>query len=181
MPWTWANLLTGLRLASIPPLLWCMNEGAWLWASLLFVGAALSDYFDGRLARRYNQASSIGGVIDHATDAIFVSLACFVAASLGFVPLVLSIVIIAAFVQYLLDSKALAGQQLKASQLGRYNGIAYFVIVGIITIGHGIGWWPWLAQLTYWLGWLLVATTAMSMASRAWGYFNLKSGRTPSS
>ena len=44
-------------------------------------------------------------------------------------PLVLPGLVAAAFVQYTLDSRALAGQRLRASALGRWNGIAYFVLL----------------------------------------------------
>ncbi len=181
MTLTWANLLTLVRALCIAPMLWCMLEGRWAAASVLFVVAALTDYFDGPIARRLGQASPLGGVLDHATDALFVSASAWIAASLGMLPAPLGWLILAAFLQYLLDSKALAGQSLRASKLGRYNGVAYFVLVGVVVIGHGIGVWPWLATPVLWAGWLLVATTVLSMADRAVTLISLKrSDRTPS-
>ena len=180
MTWTWANLLTAIRALTIAPIVALMFAGRWGWASVLFTVAAITDYYDGRLARRFNQASALGGVADHATDALFVTVCTWACASMGMLPMLLSVMIAAAFVQYVLDSKALAGQSLRASQLGRYNGIAYFVIVGVVVIAHGVGLWPWLATATYWCGWLLVATSAISMADRAATYLRLRSARKPS-
>jgi hypothetical protein len=72
-----------------------------------------------------------------------------------------------AFLQYTLDSRALQGAPLRASALGRWNGIAYFVPIGTVVVRDALGlrWPP--AGLVLGLGWLLVATTLLSMADRA--------------
>lgn len=45
----------------------------WYWISLiLFVLGALSDWFDGYLARKFNCCSKIGGVLDHIGDKLLV-------------------------------------------------------------------------------------------------------------
>ena len=71
-----------------------------------------------------------------------------------------------AFAQYALDSRALAGRPLRASALGRWNGIAYFVLLGIPVVRDGlaIGWPP--DALVRVLGWALVATTCASILDR---------------
>ena len=85
--------------------------------------------------------------------------------------------IAAAFLQYAVDSRALAGLPLRASQLGRWNGIAYFVLLGIPVVrdGLGIGWPP--AGLVLALGWLLVASTAASMGDRLLALFRAGGSR----
>jgi len=79
---------------------------------------------------------------------------------------VLVYVIPAAFVQYMLDSKALAGQPLKASSLGKYNGISYFVFAGFpvmqLTLGITLIPFSWFV----WIGWGLVVTSVISMVDR---------------
>jgi phosphatidylglycerophosphate synthase len=163
---TRANALTALRLAAAPACAMavaCSSHGA---AFALFVLAVATDFADGRVARRYGEASAFGGVFDHATDATFASLGVFAVALRGEAPLVLPVLIVAAFVQYLLDSRAVQGEALRASLLGRYNGIAYFVLLGIPVVrdGLGIGWPPqWLVLA---IGWALVVTTLISMGDR---------------
>ena len=45
----------------------------WPWLTfVLFVLAAISDWFDGYLARKYNCCSKIGGVLDHIGDKLLV-------------------------------------------------------------------------------------------------------------
>ncbi len=163
---TWANLLTAVRLVLIPPTCWLILEAHWLWAALLFTAAATSDYFDGRVARRLNQTSPAGGLFDHATDALYVTSGCWALAEAGFINPYLPWLIAAAFVQYMLDSRALAGHKLRMSTLGRYNGIAYFVVIGT-GIGLNLLGLELLLPVLYWGAWLLVATSLASMLDRA--------------
>lgn len=66
------NFLSAFRIAAafaiIPTLMY-----QWYWLSLiLFVLGAMSDWFDGFLARKYNVCSKIGGVMDHIGDKLLV-------------------------------------------------------------------------------------------------------------
>ncbi len=163
---TWANLLTALRLASIGPCAYGAWTENWWLAAFCFTLAAISDFFDGWLARKYQQASSFGGLFDHATDAAFVTLV-LAALSGPAVPWILPVLIPLAFGQYLLDSRALSGHKLRTSWLGRNNGIAYFVLAGIPIIRNALGL-SWPNDFSVGLfGWLLVATTGISMIDRA--------------
>lgn len=164
---TWANALTLLRLIAIGPTAWAIVSGQWQLAALLFTLAALTDLADGPLARRYGHASPIGGLFDHGTDALFVSITLGALAAAGYINPYLSVLVALAFIQYMFDSKALAGAELRTSILGRNNGIAYFVMVGVPVIREALGLsWPppgWIATLA----WLLVLSTAVSMLDRA--------------
>jgi CDP-diacylglycerol--glycerol-3-phosphate 3-phosphatidyltransferase len=164
--WTSANLLTLLRLVAAPLAayaVWRRDDGA---ALLLFVFAIATDLLDGPLARRRGEASALGGLLDHATDATFVSLGLLACAYRDLVPLGLPLLVGVAFLQYTLDSRALRGRALRASRLGRWNGIAYFVLLGVPVVrdGIGLGWppdsWVWI------LGWLLVGSTLVSIGAR---------------
>jgi len=164
---TRANALTAVRLAAAPACAFavaCEAHGA---AFALFWLAVATDLVDGRIARRYGEATPLGGLFDHATDATFASLGVFAVALRGEAPFVLPPLIAAAFVQYVVDSRAAQGRALRASALGRWNGIAYFVLLGIPVVrdGLGIGWPP--AALVRAIGFALVATTLASMLDRA--------------
>ena len=172
---TLANLLTGLRLLAAPLLALAVWEGHTLGAGVLFWAAVASDFADGRIARRRGEASSLGGLLDHATDATFVTVGLAALAAKGVVPGLLPVVVAAAFVQYTLDSRALRGRPLRASGLGRWNGIAYFVLLGTPVTRDLLGLrWPG-ETLVALLAWLLVVTTLASMADR--GFAALASRR----
>lgn len=170
-PWlTWANGLTGLRLASIPLMVWLMLGGHWGLAGTFFTLAVITDLVDGPLARRSGEASALGGLFDHGTDALYVAACLGTLAWIGLVNGWLALLVLLAFLQYTLDSRALAGAALKASLVGRYNGIAYFVMVGIPVIRNALGLsWPGDGLVAV-LAWLLVLTTLVSMADRAFAY-----------
>jgi phosphatidylglycerophosphate synthase len=165
---TRANALTALRLACGPLLVLALLERAAWPACLLFWLAVATDALDGRVARRFGEASALGGFLDHVTDATFVSLGLAGLALLGEAPALLPPAVALAFLQYTLDSRVIQGAALRASALGRWNGIAYFVPIGTVVVRDalGLGWPP--AELVLWLGWLLVGTTLLSMADRAW-------------
>jgi len=171
---TWANLLTALRLLAIGPGVWAILSDHWPLAAILFVMAVITDLTDGPLARRLGHATPGGGLFDHATDALYVSASLAALALTGFINPWLPGLVVLAFIQYMFDSRALAGATLKTSFLGRNNGIAYFVLVGIPVIREALGLgWPadsWIAAI----GWLLVVTTLASMIDRAIALFRAR-------
>lgn len=62
------NLLTLLRLLLIPIFLIASFWGMFLAAFILFATAAVTDIFDGLIARRLNQRSRVGAVLDPFAD-----------------------------------------------------------------------------------------------------------------
>lgn len=162
---TWANLLTGLRLATLPVISYALLQQNWVLAAWLFTLAVVTDIYDGKIARKLSQTSPLGGLFDHGTDALFVSVCCGCLSLLGLVNVWLPWLIAFAFIQYMLDSKALAGIALRMSFIGRNNGIAYYVLVGVV-IGAQVLQWEWLITAAAYFAWLLVFTTLFSMLDR---------------
>ena len=164
---TRANALSLLRLACAAPLaLAIIAQHAGI-ATALFWFAVATDLADGPVARRYGEASPLGGLLDHAIDATFCATGLAAHASAGVVPWPLPLLVVLAFAQYTLDSRSLAGRPLRASRLGRWNGIAYFVAVAVPIMRDTLGWsWPG-PSLVWWLAAGLVATTLVSMGDRA--------------
>lgn len=164
---TWANLLSGMRLATVVPCVFALLGLHWRIAAACFVVAVATDLLDGPLARRRGEASALGGLLDHGSDAVFVSSSLMALAMLDRLPTILPVLVVAAFLQYVFDSQALAGKSLRTSQLGRWNGIGYYVLVGIVVISEALelGWPPgtWITII----GWMLVLSTVVSMADRA--------------
>ncbi len=164
---TRANALTGVRLLAAPALAFAVATGCWPAAAWLFALAVASDLADGRVARRYAESSSLGGLLDHAADATFVTCGVAALALRGEVPALLAPLVALAFVQYVADSRAARGEPLRASRLGRWNGIAYYVLVAVPVVRESLGLgWPSSAWVRG-LGWALVASTLLSIADRA--------------
>jgi cardiolipin synthase len=71
--WTIPNLLSALRLAGVPLFLyWVLGPHHDGWAILLLMAAGASDYFDGKIARKYNQFSRLGQLLDPAADRLYI-------------------------------------------------------------------------------------------------------------
>jgi cardiolipin synthase len=92
--WTIPNLISFLRLLGVPVFLWLAlgpEADGWAFAVLAFAG--LSDYADGMIARRYNQSSRLGALLDPAADRLYI-LATIIALTVrDIVPLWLAIAI----------------------------------------------------------------------------------------
>jgi phosphatidylglycerophosphate synthase len=141
-------------------------------AVALLLGLAIaSDYLDGPLARRTGTASATGMLFDHTTDCFFVTTGLTGAAFAGAVTPILPALIPFAFGQYVLDSYFWHRQrQLRASFLGRWNGILYFVPLVLIVAARlplPAGFASLLRLAAGVLGYLLVASTVVSMIDRA--------------
>ena len=163
---TRANALTLLRLLAAPGLVLAILTGRAGPAALLVALAVVTDLADGPVARRFGEATRLGGLLDHAVDATFVTAGSAALAWLGALPAALPPLIALAFLQYALDSHLVGAGALRASFLGRWNGIAYYAAVALPLARDALGLeWP-AAHLVYGLGWLLVASTLVSIADR---------------
>ena len=66
------NFLSAFRIASSFAIIFTMMFGMYWTTFVLFLLAAISDWFDGFLARKYNVCTKLGGVMDHIGDKLLV-------------------------------------------------------------------------------------------------------------
>jgi len=84
------NALSLARLAGVPVFLWLVlglrsQTGDW-WAVGLLIGAAASDWLDGKIARALNQQSRLGQVLDPAADRLYIVATILALAIRGIIP-----------------------------------------------------------------------------------------------
>ena len=81
------NLLSLFRLVGVPVFFWLIvgpeKEG---WAMILLVVSAFTDWLDGYLARRLNQYSRLGELLDPAADRLYVVATLIALVVRGLVP-----------------------------------------------------------------------------------------------
>lgn len=88
------NLLSFLRLALVPVFLVLLLSKEDLWALLVLVIASATDYLDGYLARRLNQQTRLGQLLDPAADRLYILATLIGLAVTGVIPVWLPIVVI---------------------------------------------------------------------------------------
>ena len=71
--WTVPNLISMARLAGVPVFLWLvLGPEADGWALGLLMLSGVTDYLDGYLARRLNQTSALGEILDPVADRLYI-------------------------------------------------------------------------------------------------------------
>jgi hypothetical protein len=151
-----ARGLTLARLASIPLFLVLLThahaEAPPVWRLsllLLYVGVALSDIFDGRLARKAGAPSHAWGQVDAAADIAFTSLSLAVAAWLGYIGPWVPVGIAALGGRFLLRNRGhqpTRDGRLVEDRAGKAAGVIYYLLVGAVALelaveGDSGRWW----------------------------------------
>jgi len=94
--WTVPNALSLLRLLGVPLFLWlALGPHADGWAIVVLMVAGVTDYLDGMIARRFNQFSRLGTVLDPAADRLYILAAIIALTVRDIVPLWLAVVLLA--------------------------------------------------------------------------------------
>lgn len=120
------NTLTLFRILAVPVVVILMllpNPLTCFLAALLFSAAAITDYFDGYLARQKGMVTNLGKVMDPVADKLLVSSTFIMLASLGWVPAWVVCVIIGRelAVTGLRNLMAQNQEDVSASNLGKYK------------------------------------------------------------
>lgn len=128
------NILTISRIVMAPVIILCMLKNFQGVALFLFACAALTDFFDGYLARRHNWPSALGNFLDPLADKILVlSLFVFFAYK-GIIPGwgVAILVLRDILVTVLRVKTNRANTSLKTSRLGKLKTSLQFLIIGML-------------------------------------------------
>ncbi|MFM8568221.1 MAG: CDP-diacylglycerol--glycerol-3-phosphate 3-phosphatidyltransferase [Candidatus Kapaibacterium sp.] len=148
---TWANILTSLRVFIAPAFFYFIITGDPVdtrIAILIFGIGAITDFFDGYLARRFAEESEFGNFMDPLADKILVLSAFFSFVFLDIVPLSLVLVIIArdaatTVIRVYADSK---GHPLKTSSSAKWKTALQMIYVFLVLLFIGVARTPELAS-----------------------------------
>jgi cardiolipin synthase len=89
------NLLSLLRLALVPVFLVLILNGRNFEAIIVLAVASITDYLDGYFARKLKQETRLGQLLDPAADRLYIFATLIGLAIVGYIPLWLTIVVIA--------------------------------------------------------------------------------------
>jgi len=168
------NILTLSRIAVIPVVVGLFYaEGAWAayTACGLFAAAAITDWFDGYLARAWHEESVIGRFLDPIADKLLVAAVLMMLVAVGKVAgwVVLAAVVI--LLREVLVSglrEYLAGLQISVpvSKLAKWKTAIQMVAIGVLIVGtDGPAWFP--TELVGEIGlWIAAALTLIT----GWDY-----------
>ena len=141
--WTLPNLLSFFRILIIPVLVYLLSfsdpESALL-AAGLFLFAAITDYFDGYLARRNQSVSDVGKILDPLADKLMVASALIMLAAMDrpnepSVPAWLVVIILAreSAVTVIRGIALAEGIVMHAESLGKYKFVLQaYAVVGLL-------------------------------------------------
>ena len=141
MRWTLPNILTVMRLAAAPGVVVMFLYFARPWADwfalVLFVLAAITDWFDGYLARAWGQESRFGAMLDPIADKAMVVIAlCVITGFSGMNPWILLpatvILFREVFVSGLREFLGDRAGLLKVTKLAKWKTTAQMVAIAVL-------------------------------------------------
>ncbi|MBC7723899.1 MAG: CDP-alcohol phosphatidyltransferase family protein [Burkholderiaceae bacterium] len=151
--WTIPNCLSFLRLGLVPVFLVLVITGQDALALATIVVSSVTDYLDGVIARRFDQMSRLGQLLDPAADRLFIFATLIGLAIREIVPWWLFVAIIGRDVVLLVLGVILANYgygPLPVHHLGKVATFCLFYALPILMIGQAF---PGAASVTDPLGW----------------------------
>lgn len=135
-------------------------------AAIVFAAAAVTDFLDGYLARRWKQESVLGAFLDTTADKILVTGALLALVSIDRVSIWAAVVIIFRefAVMALRGVVATSGGLIRPSTWGKIKAAAQFGAIFAAFLRLPGRWGPW--YFDQWLMWVAVIVTIASF----WGY-----------
>lgn len=164
------NLITFARLGLLPLLLWLLAVREYAAAFWLFIAASIGDGLDGFLARRLDQHSRLGAMLDPIADKLTILGIAWILATEGLLPV--WIVALMSLRDLVIVSGALAYRhfvgalEMAPTLLSKFNTVLEFVLLALIQMA-AIGWIdsaPWLPAYLA----VLVVTIVGSGAQYVW-------------
>ena len=134
-------------------------------ASLLFVIASATDFFDGYIAREWKQSTMLGAILDPLADKML-TLAAFLGLMMIGEASAWAIYIIIVRELFITGIRTVAvseGLNVQASMAGKIKTVLQMIAIGFLLM-H----WPFASELL----WLAVAITVYSGLEYLWGFRN---------
>lgn len=152
------NILSMARLAGVPLFLWLILAEHDGWALAVLMLSGISDYLDGKLARRWNQISSLGRLLDPAADRLYILSTLFGLTYRGILPIWLTAALLARELMLLVMVWILRRHGYPPPQVNFLGKAATFNLMyafPLLLLSDGSGWLAWTGSVFGWAfaGW----------------------------
>jgi CDP-diacylglycerol---glycerol-3-phosphate 3-phosphatidyltransferase len=168
------NFLTLSRIFLVPFLvvLLITRSPDWeIWGTILFLLAAATDYLDGYFARKNQQVTTLGTLLDPIADKLLISGAFISLVELALVPAWMVVIIVGRefAVSGLRNIAAAEGFTIQASRMGKTKMVSQVVAVTLVILGNR---WGGLVQFLARVALFSVVVFALiSMAQYFWMFW----------
>src|SRR4051795_9559203 len=154
--WNAPNALTLFRIFLVPFLvvvLLTKFSGSEYAGLTIFLVAAITDFFDGYFARRYNKITKLGALLDPMADKLLMSAAFISLVELGLARAWMIVIIIGRefAVSGLRSIAAQHGVTIAASPLGKTKMVAQVFAIGLLIVGYELGEFRFIGELALWV------------------------------
>jgi cardiolipin synthase len=166
------NLLSLLRLALVPVFLVLILNGFNLEAVIVLIVASVTDYLDGYFARKLNQETRLGQLLDPAADRLYIFATLIGLSAVGYIPVWLPMIVIGRDLLLLFTYPILASRgygPLPVHYLGKAGTFALLyafpllmiaaafpnVSLFVLPVAWAFAWWG--IGLYWWAGFVYLA------------------------
>lgn len=167
---TLPNIITIARVLLIPVVAFLLLDHDYKLAFTVFIVAAVGDWVDGFLARRLNQMSQLGAVLDPVADKMTMMIVAILMAAQGMLPIWLAVVIVlrdAVIVAGAIAYRFVVGHiEMAPTRLSKANTFLEFGVLALVMAQAGeiVNAEAWLMPLFI----LLFASVLISGAHYVW-------------
>jgi CDP-diacylglycerol--glycerol-3-phosphate 3-phosphatidyltransferase len=166
--WTVPNALTLLRFLLVGVMAWLFVEDQPIWSMAVYLLAAGTDLLDGYIARRFNQISNIGKVMDPIADKLMTVTALVCMLVMGYLTFGLLLVIVIKEALMVLGGVLIYfvfGKVVYANLFGKISSAAYFFAIMLMYLHK------YVMPYDAWFMYLAVAMNVVSMVQ--YGVINI--------
>lgn len=133
------NFLSFLRIALVPVFLWLLLQEMFVSAITVLAVAGLTDFLDGYLARKLNQTTKLGKMLDPVADRLYIFATLLALSATGYVPWWLAGLVILRDVLMLVSLPVLASvghRSLPVHYLGKASTFALLYAFPLLLMGQ---------------------------------------------
>ena len=175
------NLLTLSRIFAVPLLVVVLLTRVYnperqveslsvILATVIFLGASITDYFDGYLARRRRQVTTLGMLLDPIADKLLISAAFISLVEIGWAPAWMVVIIVGRelAITGLRSIAARQGLTIDASELGKIKMVSQVLAVTLIILSNLVFWLKPLSLVALWLTVIFALASAVDYFRKFW-------------